>query len=218
MSKRRFNERSGRSGLQANQESRGGRVLQAFRKVDRDSSELIGGGLLELIRSGDLPDLKTAYGHRAFVFDPRLTPKNVNPSLIAGYEIGKLVVRIQNTDKCSEEGYEVNLGQAALLPLNRRTIVVPVESEKLKAERREVYRILGESGIKGFTAQGTQKGRRIETPTIAIGNFTQPISKQDEPSLLSAIDEALGYQLSTSITDPPCVTLGELEIKSYKPN
>jgi hypothetical protein len=209
--------RSRRSGLEPNQESRGGRLLKAYRQVASDSAGLVGGCILDLCNSNDLPNIEMISQPRAFVFDPRLMPRNVNLALTAGYKIGTLQSQIKNADNCPDEGYDVDLGSSALLRGNR-TIVVPVESNQFTTERNEVYGILSKSGIKGFTSKGTRKGYRIETPRIAIGNFSQPLSHKDKIRVLGIIDDALSFQLAPNLEAKPSVALGELVIQEYRPN
>lgn len=201
--------------LEANQESRSGRVLKIFRQVDPESAQLIGGGLLDLSRSEeDMPDIKTSMAYNVFLFDPRLLPKNVNPILIAGVRIGQLAARIERSEDVPEAGYDdVALGEPRLLG-NRRTILVSVESEQARQERAGIYRILGDSGIKGFTSAGRQRGHRQEAVHMAIGTFNQPVARADEPEFMERIQTTLEMQL---LAQGGHVSLGELQVRSYQP-
>lgn len=204
-----------RSALEADQEKRGGRVLKAFRRVEQDDADLIGGAIMELAADNAIPPVRPINrGYRTFIFDPRLMGKGVNENLIAGIRIGQFLARLEHDEKISEEGFSAPLGEIILLPKNRTTVLIRLDCERLRLEREGVYRLLGASGVKGFTAQGNRSGHRPDIPTLAIATFQQPVARVDESELLTAIDTILEVQLGGAST--PEVRLGELEVKSYQ--
>lgn len=201
--------------LEANREKRGGRVLKIFRRVDAEQTQLIGGGLLDLAKSGDIPEVQTSLGYQAYIFDPRLMPRGTNPALMAGFEIGRIAADVEHSDRLIDTGYGSEFGDPQLLGRNRRTILLPLVSERLAQERAAVYSILGKHGVAGFSSAGVQHGHRPKPPTIAVGTFTQPLSKAAEGAVVEAIDTMLAVQLVQYDTQ---IQLGELEVASYQHN
>jgi hypothetical protein len=146
-----------RSNLVANSEQRPGKVLSAFRKLDSDSSSLIGGIVGELASSGDIPELKSIpYGHRAFVFDPKLLDRRFNRGFIAGAKLVELNCRVKETYVDLDDTIEASIGRVILLPDRRRTLLAEVVSPRLIAERKNFYAALAHVGIVGFTADGAE--------------------------------------------------------------
>lgn len=222
---------SERSALKANREDRNGRVLKAFRRVAQDDVELIGGGLMELSESHDIPKLKPQRrGLQAFIFDPRLMDRNTNSALMAGFQIGRLVTALDNDLAIDrDEGYDVEIKSCSLQGHNRTTVLAELQSDRLTKEREAIYSILGSHGIKGFSTDGKRKGHRNkETITFPIGTFDNPIPKNDrkidgriiaegENKIMEKIEDTLIIQLGSSAADLPVISLGELEIMAYSP-
>lgn len=216
MSRRKHISR-GLDGLGLEHDQSPGKILSAFRKVDSDSSSLIGGALGSLESSNDIPRFKNIpLGHRAFVFDPRLLDKRFNRGFIAGAKFVELSKRVHETCLIdSREDLQAKVGEVALLANNRRTLVVELESSALDHERASFYEALAIVGIKGFTGAGKVSGTRKNKPVaVAIGTFSQPIAMHHEPEIIEAVTTALELNLSEYDS---CVELGELEIRTYSP-
>lgn len=202
-----------RSTFEANKEKRGGRVLKIFRMVDRDQASLIGGGLLDLSRSGDIPDIKTSHGYSTFIFDPRLMPKGTNPAFLAGFEVGRITADVEHSDRLIDDGYSSAFGEPQLLGRNRKTLLLPLTAERLAVERAAVYGILGKHGVAGFSAEGKQRGYRPKPPTVAIGTFEQAVSKAAEGDVVEAISTVLDMQL---MEYDQKIQLEELRVATYQ--
>ncbi len=211
MKRNRFNNKDA---LKANQEDRGGNVVKAFRKADQNDASLMAGSLYELSQSNDIPPVSVRTGYEAFVLDPRKLDKRIIRGMIAGLEIGKFTARICRSEEVDENhGYDVSLGDPELLLPKRRTLLVPLQSEKLKEEVLGVGKILHDQGIPGFSSDGRQPKHKLGMPKIAIGNFDQPVSKRDENQILEAVDLGLDVALMRSERS---IGLGELVIKQYR--
>ncbi|MDQ3123627.1 MAG: hypothetical protein M3Q14_03010 [bacterium] len=203
--------------LRANQENRRGRILKVWRRVEEDDASLMSGALSELFHSEDIPEVKRTSKMDAFIFDPRLMPRNFNSGFISGYQFGRVLDRISNAECINDDGYTVAMGGIGLLA-NRRTILMRLDSERLTQERQEIYAILGRSGVKGFTEDGHRRQRRsIGTPTLVLGNFVQQISKADEGMIKEVIETSVEGSL-VSANGNPDINLGPLDIKAYNPS
>lgn len=214
MSKRKHIRR-GLDGLSLEHDQPQGKILSAFRKVDSDSSSLIGGALGSLESSNDIPQFKNIpLGHRAFVFDPRLLDKRFNRGFIAHAKFVELSKRVHESSLVdSRIGLRAEIGGVALLANNRRTLVVGLESSALDHERASFYEALAFAGIKGFTSTGKVSGTRKNKPvTVAIGTFRQPVAMDRESEIIEAVTTALELNLSEYDS---YVELGELELKTY---
>lgn len=204
-----------RSTFEANKEKRGGRVLKIFRMVDADQAQLIGGGLLDLSRSGDIPEIKTQYGYKAFVFDPRLMPKGTGSAFLAGFEVGRITADVEHSDRLIDNGYSSPFGEPQLLGRNRKTLLLPLTAERLANEREAVYSILGKHGVAGFTTDGKQRGHRPMLPTVAIGSFAQSVGKAAEYDVVEAVNTTIEVQL---MEYDQRLQLGQLQVATYQAN
>lgn len=207
----------GSAELRADREHRNGRVLKVWRRVDEDDTSLVRGALTELVASGDLPTMRHTTKVDAFIFDPRLMPRNFNAGFVSGYQFGRVLDGIRHAECANDEGYAVKLGRIGLLP-NRRTVLAQLDSERLRAERKSIYAIMGASGVKGFTEEGERRHRSsVGTPSIVIGTFEQHVPRVDEEEFLDVITAGVEVSLA-SANGAVKVGLGPLEIKAYQPN
>ena len=102
--------------LRSDQEVRGGRTLKAFRNFEEEATSLIGGALLDLSHSEDVPTLSTLAVCTAYIFDPRIMPKNFNEAFISGTQFGRISAQIEHNESIGTQlGYSVALGKVALM-------------------------------------------------------------------------------------------------------
>lgn len=199
-----------------NKTDRPGKILSAFRKVDSESSSLIGGVLGDLMGSEDIPVLRNIpTGHRAFVFDPRLLDKRFNKGFIAGVQFERLRSRVDVVDTHHDDTLSARIGEVVLLPDKRRTLLLELIAPELTEERRAFYASLAHIGISGFTVDGHISGRRnVGNPTISIGTFAQPVSKANEGDILDAVATSIEVSFASYGGD---VELGPLEVRTFSP-
>lgn len=196
----------------ANREIRDGKLLKVFRMVDWDDSARIAGAIKDLEVDNTIPPIRVPINHRAFILDPRQMPRNFNDAFISGYQFARVISNIDSEPRITDEGYGINFGQISLLAKNRKTLLLELDSERLKRERTALYSILGEASIKGFSELGKRSGHRDgQNPKISIGNFAQPLSKASEGEVLEAISTSLEVTF-VSPEDKPDLYLGALQV------
>jgi len=208
-----------RSNLVSNREERTGKALSAFRMVDQDSSSLIGGLLIELASTEEIPELREVpQTHKVFSFDPRLIHKRFNAGFIAGAKFGQLQQRIKHSELIKTEGTidDASLGALAIGG-DRRTVLVGVVSEAVQNERAAFYSSLAQVGVTGFTLDGKIAGQRNnKVPQIKIAKFAAPVTKGDEPDVLDVVRVGLDVQIGLS-GGKDQLMLGPLQIRAHQP-
>jgi hypothetical protein len=182
------------------------RFLKAYRMVDEDSSNAIAGVIHELALDGELPKMTDIpHRHRAFILDPRLVKKEFKSGFTAGYEFNRARDRIQNRD--SDDRLHASIGKIIFLSGSNqryRHIGMYVQSSEAVEERKEVYRILNETGLSGFTEK---KIRRPGSPLIILGTTIEPVyDKEERNEYQVKIETGLIIHQATELT------LNELQI------
>ncbi|MFT4532221.1 MAG: hypothetical protein ACI9T8_000232, partial [Candidatus Saccharimonadales bacterium] len=138
-----------------------------------------------------------------------------NKGLSAGVQLGRLSVKVENAENISDEGFPVHFGDASILRGKRRTLLLPIESDRLEDEVKGCFEILSNEGVKGFTSAGGRKGHRFQSPTLAVANFDTPLSHDAESDCLGAIDESLQLRFRQPFRE---INLGQFTVKTYKQN
>lgn len=182
------------------------RFLKAYRVVDEASSSAIAGVLHELVLDGELPQMTDVpYRHRAFILDPHLVKREFKSGFTAGYEFGRARDNIKNQE--SVDTISASIGKIAFLGGSNqryRHIGMYLQSPEAIKERKAMYRILGEAGLKGFTPK---KIRSPGAPLIILATTVEPVHDRDERKRIEGVIETgLVIHQATSME------LGELRV------
>ena len=193
----RHTNRGRRFNPQAYKEKRSSRVIKAFRVLDPESSSELSGIVRDLEKDNTLPVLKSIPGcHIAYILDPHTVRKEFSSGFRAGFNLSEAKQRIK------EEGQEIQeetisyvparVGEISILGSsnnNRKLIAAKVESRALAEERRAIYEILGEEGLRGFEAK---QYKRFSNPIIILATTIVPVNnKLEQARIQDAIETSV---------------------------
>jgi hypothetical protein len=216
-----MSRRSGRAlhryNPQAQKEKRDMKVIKAYRMLDGGQSAALSGIMHELENEQEVPPLKAPIPsvHTIFVLDPH----NVREQFTMGFNSGfrfeagrarnKLKASQEKDDYKTKDIIHARIGEIATLRMkyshsNNLHLVARIESEELLTERKDIYRILGEEGLTGFSKL-SHKG--IVAPYIHLGITQNVVSDPDDQAKIAeAIETAI------LIHDAMDISLGPLQI------
>lgn len=182
------------------------KFLKAYRVVDEASSSAMAGVLHELVLDSELPPMTDIpYRHRAFILDPHLVKREFKSGFIAGFEFSRARDSIMNRE--SDDTISASIGKIAFLGGSNqrfRHIGMYLHSHEAIQERKEMYRILGEAGLSGFTSK---KIRSPGAPLIILATTVEPVHDRIERKRIEGVIEAgLVVHRATSME------LGELQV------
>ncbi len=190
---------------QANREKRNSRVLKVVRMMDPEDSSLIAGTIRDLWSDDEsLPPIQNIpHSHPVFVIDPRVVRKEFKAGWVAHHQYveAKMDIEARNGDPRQPDFMDAKIGKIAFLgsTSGKRTLAAFVESAQLVAQRKAIYEILSDTGIKGFQRP---EYRRPTAPVVVLGKLEQPIrgenSHQTQERIIDAVDVALAIHNAIS--------------------
>jgi hypothetical protein len=203
-----------RNHLIANRDLKDGKILKVFRHVNTDNSAQIGGVIHDWEREGEFPELKNIpRRHTAYLLDPRLMYRKFNGGFIAGYNFHRAQERIAEPNRiAADPTIPAKIGSVSITGHNRKVVIAELESEALLAERRAIYEVLGEAGIKSFGIFVSKPNMKVPNPTIHLGTFKEGVSFNDQDKVIDMFETAIAIHHMADIT------LSRTYLQTYQPS
>ena len=199
---------------EADKEKRNVKVIKAFRMLDGQDSAQLSGIVRDLERDQSLPPFRSIPNtHTVYVLDPHTVRKEFSMGFRSGQRFEaerakqKMRASPENGSPITSDNLEAEIGKITLLGRSehhKNTLVAYVESTPLVEERRALYEILGEEGLKGFTRL---KHRSIGAPYILLGTTIEPIHDVNARERIIDVVET-----ATLIHAANHVALGQLQV------
>lgn len=179
---------------QANREKRG-KVIRAWRDVERDTSQKLEALMIHLADDQQLPPMrKIPARHKVFILDPQIVKSQFAHGFETGYNFRSAMQSIKAEGEEDRLQASIDLvevkGRGA-----KKLIFATLGGNRLMRERIESYRTLGHEGMRGF--QG--KLPPIEQPMILLGETMQHVPDIEVPTYSGDLP------IEDGLTDPTLI-------------